>query len=384
MSKKSFFVCDQPHKDDIVVTYLVTTSLNCEEASIKLCKEQSLSNALGDDEEVIKKYSAKYIPDSVRHVNETQFKVDVAYPAENCENSIAMVLSAAGGDTYNIKNLYPIKILDIKLPPTFVGNYFGPTFGVEGLREDLGIYNRPILVGPVKPCVGMGPKAFAKRAFEALLGGTDIVKDDELICSPSYSPLIQRVQAVSRSVKEAEQKTGEKKMYFAFIGSGSPKEIMAQAGIAKLNGANGFMISPAINGLEIISDLTDFGLPVIAHNALWYAGHTKDHGIVFSVFALFQRLCGADIVITPAPYGTFDVMSGAEHLENISAVSRDMDQIERSFPAFCGGQSVHTIPLLRRDVGSTDFIIVAGTSLYDHPDGPGAGAKLLRESFLSL
>lgn len=381
MSKKSFFLCDEPQKDDIVVTYLITSDLGCREAAIKLCKEQSLSNALGDDEEVIKRYSAKYIWGSVLKVSENQFQVDVAYPAENCEGSLSMVLSAAGGDTFNIKSLYPIKVLDIKLPNSFIQNYSGPEFGVEGLRKILGVYDRPILVGPVKPCVGMGPEAFAKRAYEALLGGTDIVKDDELICDPSYNPLLERVRAVSKVVKEAEQKTGEKKMYFAFIGSGSPVDIMIQASRAKKNGANGFMLSPAINGLEIIIDLVDFGLPIIAHNAFWYAGHTKDHGIVFSVFAFFQRLCGADAVITPAPYGTFDVMSKSEHADNISALLKDVSDIEKSFPAFCGGQSPRTIPLLRSDVGSNDFIIVAGTSLYDHPDGPSEGAKSLRESF---
>lgn len=381
MTNKSHFVSQELQKDDVVVSYLITTDLDFATASVKLCKEQSLSNALGDDENVIKKYSAKYIPHSMARINERQFRVDLAFPAENCENSISMVLSAAGGDTYNIKNLYPIKVLDIKLPKSFISNYNGPAFGVGELRKILGVYDRPILVGPVKPCVGMEPEAFAKRAKEALLGGTDIVKDDELICNPSYSPLAKRVRVVSNIVREAEQKTGQRKMYFAFIGSGSPKEIMRKAHIACDNSADGFMISPAINGLEFIKDLVDLGLPIIAHNAFWYGAHTKDHGIVFSVFAFFQRLCGADAVITPAPYGTFDVMSRNEHLDNISVLLKDAQEIKKSFPAFCGGQSPRTIPLLRSDVGNNDFIIVAGTSLYDHPDGPSAGAQSLRNSF---
>lgn len=381
MTDKSFFVCEKPRESDIVVSYLITTDLGFEEASVKLCKEQSLSNALGDDANVIRRYSAKYIPNSIVKVNERQFQVDLAFPAENCENSIGMVLSAAGGDTFNIKDLYPIKVLDISLPDSFIQNYIGPKFGINGLRTLLEVFDRPILIGPVKPCVGMEPTAFAKRAYEALVGGTDIVKDDELICNPSYSPLVKRVRAVSEVVKDAEEKTGEKKMYFAFIGSGSPIDIMIQASDAQKNGANGFMLSPAINGLEIIKDLTEFGLPIIAHNAFWYGAHTKDHGIAFSVFAHFQRLCGADIVITPAPYGTFDVMSKEEHKNNILALLIDELHIAQTFPAFCGGQSPRTVSLLRGDVGSDDFIIVAGTSLYDHPDGPSAGAKALRESF---
>jgi len=286
-----------------------------------------------------------------------------------------MVLSAAGGDTFNIKNLYPIRVLNIHLPESFNTEYGGPTWGVAGLRGELEIYGRPILVGPVKPCVGMKPDAFAQRAEEALLGGTDIVKDDELLCNPPYNPLVKRVQAVSRIVKKAEDKTGERKMYFAFIGSGSPDEIMKRAQDARENGADGFMLSPAINGFEIIADLKEFGLPIIAHNALFYSAHMQNHGMAFSIFAFFQRLCGADIAIVPAPYGTFDVMSRDEHERNISALLEDVPHVERTFPAFCGGQFPSTVPLLRNDVGGNDFIVVAGTSLYDHPDGPSGRAS---------
>lgn len=380
---EKFFILEKPSRNSTVVRYLITTRLDFKTASIKLCKEQSLSNALGNDMDVVKKFVAKYIPSSIKRINKYRFQVDVIFPFENCENSLSMILSAAGGDTYNIKNLYPIKILSITLPPSFIRNYDGPNYGIEGLRKRLNIYGRPILMGPVKPCVGMKPIAFAQRAKEALLGGTDIVKDDELICNPSYSQLAVRVQAVSQVVREAEEITREKKMYFAFIGSGSPFQIMKNAEVAKANGADGFMISPAINGLEIIKDLKNiFGIPIIAHNAFMYSAYTRDHGISFCVLVLFQRLCGADIVITPAKYRTFDVMSRQEHIENISALSKNISGIKKSFPAFCGGQSPETVSLLKRDVGNNNFIVVAGTSLYDHQDGPTAGAKSLRESFV--
>ncbi|MBS3070121.1 hypothetical protein J4220_01285 [Candidatus Micrarchaeota archaeon] len=368
--------------DSVVVKYLITTTLGPKTAAIKLCKEQSLSNALGNDLNVIKKFSAKFIENSIERVNKNQFMVEVAFPPENCENSLSMMLSAVGGDTFNIKNLYPIKILSISLSKPFYKKYGGPRYGVDGLRKKLKAYSRPILVGPVKPCIGMNPGAFAQRAREALLGGTDIVKDDELICNPPYNPLSSRTKLLSKTIRETERETGEKKMYFAFIGSGTPTQIIEYAEIAKDNGADGYMISPAINGFEIVKELKDeFQLPIIAHNALAYSAYTPNHGMSFSVFSLLQRVCGADIVITPAKHGTFDVMSAEEHKENISVLHSKIAGIKRAFPAFCGGQKPETIPLLKKDAGNNDFIVVAGTSLYDHPDGPTAGAKRLRERF---
>ncbi|MBI2597665.1 MAG: hypothetical protein HYW50_00540 [Candidatus Diapherotrites archaeon] len=234
-SKDKLFVIEEPSKNSVIVKYLISTSLNPECACIKLCKEQSLSNALGNDLKVIKKFAAKYVPKSIRVINKRQFEAGIVFPLENCENSLSMLLSAMGGDTFNIKNLYPIKIKSVELPASFVKNYGGPNFGVDGIRKKLNCYNRPLLCGPVKPCVGLKPDEFAKRAKEALLGGTDVVKDDELISNPSYNKLAVRAEKVAKAVEYAEKITGEKKMYFAFIGSGSPAQIMKKAEIAKEN-----------------------------------------------------------------------------------------------------------------------------------------------------
>lgn len=378
---EKLFTLNKPTPGSAVVRYLITTDLDFHTASIKLCKEQSLSPALGDDVEVVRKFAAKYIPRSIKKIGKKQFQVDIVFPKANHENSLSMLLSAIGGDTYNIKNLHPIKVVSVKLPRSFIEKYGGPRYGVEELRRLLDVKRRPILIGPVKPCVGMKPVAFAKRAKEALLGGADIVKDDELICDPIYSPLARRVRAVSLIVKEVQKITRERKMYFAFIGSGTPSQIFDRAKIAKKNGADGFMVSPAINGFEIIKELKDtFKLPIIAHNAFIYSAYAQNHGLAFGIFSYFQRICGADIVITPAKYGTFDVMKHKEHLENIGVLLRNIKGIKKSFPAFCGGQSPKTIHFLKRDVGNDDFAVVAGTSLYDHLNGPTAGAKALRES----
>lgn len=383
--QNELFTQNTSNDKSVVVSYLVTSPLDPTTASVKLCIEQSLSHATNNDQELIKRFSAKYVPSSIKHINPNQFSVDIVFPLENTENSLSMVLSAIGGDTFNIKDLNPIKILSIKLPTSFIQNYSGPAFGIDGLREKLRCYSRPILCGPIKPCIGLSAEKFAQRAKEALLGGADIVKDDELICNPPYNTLSERVTEVARVVKAVKQKTKEEKMYFAFIGSGAPSQIIKNAKIAKDSGADGFMVSPAINGFEIIQDLkNEFGLPIIAHNALQYGAYTKNHGFAFSIFALFQRLCGADIIITPAKYGTFDVMTKDEQLENITILQNPIPSIKKSFPAFCGGQTVATALQLRADVGNNDFILVCGTSLYDHPNGPEIGARELRKSLDSL
>ncbi|HLD62806.1 MAG TPA: hypothetical protein VI875_02985, partial [Candidatus Norongarragalinales archaeon] len=59
------FFIQKGASDSVVVKYLITTTLEPKTAAIKLCKEQSLSNALGNDLSVIKKFSAKFIENSI-------------------------------------------------------------------------------------------------------------------------------------------------------------------------------------------------------------------------------------------------------------------------------------------------------------------------------
>lgn len=383
----NLFTRDKHDHDAISVRYLITSPLDPEQAALRLCREQSLGYKPVDPW-FFERFAAKYIPDSIQKLKEDQFIVDVDFPLDLTGHSLTMVLDVIGGDTFNIRDLYPIKILTIEFPQAILENHEGPLYGVNGLRKMFSIDDRPLLLGPVKPCIGLTAQQFSYFALEAYRGGVDIVKDDELLrCDAPNNALEERVARMYEVVQQAEKETGEKKMYFAFIGDGSYLNIIENARIAQRNGANGLMVAPAINGLEIILDLISQpnpNLPIIAHNAYMHSAHAENHGISFSVLALIQRLCGADIMITPAKYGTFDVMSKEEQKKTIHALRKPIPKLKKTFPAFAGGQSAETISLLRRDVDSNDFIVVSGAALFEHPEGPREGARRLREAIAKL
>ena len=53
---------------------------------------------------------------------------------------------------------------------------------------------------------------------EALVAGSDIVKDDELLVDPPYCPIGVRAALCVKAAREAEQKTGERKMWVLHLG----------------------------------------------------------------------------------------------------------------------------------------------------------------------
>ena len=54
----------------------------------------------------------------------------------------------------------------IALAPSFVADFQGPQFDVEGLRDMLDVHDRPIIFGVIKPNVGLLPEPFAADGGE--------------------------------------------------------------------------------------------------------------------------------------------------------------------------------------------------------------------------
>ena len=377
---------DEVIQNNVLVSFKFQTNINIKKALKKLCTEQSLSDWAGDpsiEDEMIKKYGAKVINNSVSIIDKETVKVTLAFPMNNIEDDIIVMLNALGGDTYNIGLFKGIRIEDFWLPDFFYKKYAGPKNGVNGIRKKLKVYGRPIFCGPVKPCIGLNPKQFADIGKQALLGGADIIKDDELIISPPYCPFEERVTEVMQAIDKAKQITGENKLYVADISAGRDR-IDELIDIGMDVDVDGFMVSPAIQGFDIIYDLTKKVKDKIiyAHNALMYAA-AKDpnHGLKYSVFSKIQRMYGADVIVNPCPWGSFEVMSLEEHKDNMKTGVEDLYNYKKTFMAVCGAQSPSTIPINYKMAQSKDFMMIIGGALYGHPDGAEAGARSLRQGW---
>ena len=60
-------------------------------------------------------------------------------------------------------------------------SFKGPKFGIDGVRELLGVPERPLINNMLKPKTGHTPDVAADMCYKAAVGGVDIIKDDELI-----------------------------------------------------------------------------------------------------------------------------------------------------------------------------------------------------------
>ncbi|MDK1032175.1 MAG: RuBisCO large subunit C-terminal-like domain-containing protein, partial [Planctomycetia bacterium] len=255
-------------------------------------------------------------------------------------------------------------------------------FGIEGIRSYLGTPRRPLLANINKPFTGRTPEEGAKLFHQAARGGSDIIKDDELLGDSSYSKALSRAKLFMQMEKRAFEETGERTIYAVNI-TDRPDRMMEKARRAVELGASGLMVnflSVGISALSMLAEDDDICVPILAHlDICGTMCASGDHGISAKVLlGLLPRLAGADLVIYPCPYGLLD-MSRAEYLQVAEAHRAEMGNLKPTFPAPAGGVHPGMVEALTRDL-RLDYIVGAGSSVHMHPMGTMCGARAFRQA----
>lgn len=362
------------------------------------CSEQSTAqwSRIGFDEDFRKSYGAKVLEWHIlEELKELSYPVEqaavgkihacrvtVAHPHGNFGPKLPNLLSAVCGEgTYFTPGIPIVKLLDISFPENYLARFEGPKFGIEGIREMLGAYNRPIFFGVVKPNIGLQPEHFAELAYQAWLGGLDIAKDDEMLADVEWSPTKKRSELLGKSRIRAEELTGDKKIYLANI-TDEVDKMIEQHDVAVANGANALLVNALPVGLSAVRMLRKHTkVPLIGHFPFIAAfSRLEKYGVHTKVITKLQRLAGFDAIIMPG-FGNRMMTPEEEVRENIEVCLNDMGTHKRSLPVPGGSDSALTLENVYRKVGSVDFGFVPGRGIFGHPMGPKAGASSIRQAW---
>jgi 2,3-diketo-5-methylthiopentyl-1-phosphate enolase len=305
--------------------------------------------------------------------------IQIAYPSHNIGAQIPLLLATVYGECASVGE---IKLIDLDLPEAFVGAFKGPKFGIEGIRELVGATDRPLLITMMKPALGLTPKESAEVFYQAAIGGSDGVKDDELLVSHPWSHFLDRVRAHERAAQAAFDETGHRTLYFVNI-TDRPDRLVLNAHRAVEAGASGLMVDYLTVGISAVSMLADdpaIVVPILGHLAFAGAISASPRNGLSShlVLGKLPRLAGADTVVYPSPYGTLR-FSRAEHLRLARAMTDPFHGIRRMLPTPGGGLHAGMVPRLVADLG-IDVAIGAGGAVHGHPMGAAAGARAIRQA----
>ena len=362
------------------------------------CSEQSTAqwSRIGFDEDFRKSYGAKVInwrmleeltelSYPVEHAAEGKIhacRVTIAHPHGNFGPKLPNLITAVCGEgTYFTPGIPLVKLLDISFPENYLAKFEGPKFGIEGIREMLGAYDRPIFFGVVKPNIGLQPEHFAELAYQSWLGGLDIAKDDEMLADVEWSTTKERTELLGRARIKAEELTGDKKIYLANI-TDEVDNMIKQHDVAVANGANALLLNTMPVGLSAVRMLRKHTkVPLIGHFPFIAAfSRLEKYGVHTKVITKLQLLAGLDAVIMPG-FGNRMMTPEQEVRENIEVCMNDMGKLKRSLPVPGGSDSALTLESVYRKVGSVDFGFVPGRGIFGHPMGPKAGASSIRQAW---
>lgn len=379
-------------EDYIIGTYqVVTNTKNIEKLALAIADEQTTGTWISvskETEDKKKRFGAKVV--SIYQVpdmgsdgfaeEESTYIVQIAFPMTNFGANIPMMFSTVFG---NIASSGKIKWIDCAFPKSYVEQFQGPKFGVEGLRKILNVYDRPLLNAMIKPNIGWTPKEGAELFYEAARGGVDVIKDDELLSADMpYCPLAERVPLFMEMEKKAFEETGEHTLYAVNI-TDSVSKLKDNAYRALELGANCLMINYYTAGFDaarMIAEDPDINVPILAHVdfAGAYCSSTYTGISAQLMMGKIIRLAGADFAIYGTPWGKFPV-SDKLFQRGFRFFTQDWWNIKPCMMACSGGTTQFIVNDCVKALGS-DIIMAAGGAVHGHPDGSCAGAKSMRQA----
>jgi len=386
------FLPESLNKDEVVIaTYVLETSSDTDilAKSFALAVEQSTGTWIevpAETPELRKHHMAKvmgiyelpYVEDVPPSENR-HFLLKIAFPLINFGPQFPMLLTTVAG---NISSAGKIKLVDLEFPPDFLNHMAGPKFGIQGVRDLLGVSDRPLLNNMIKPCTGFPPEVGAKLFYEVASGGVDIIKDDELLADPPFNPIEKRVKAYIEMAKRVYEETGHKVLYTVNITDESDK--ITQNALKALNaGANALMVNfltAGFSALKALAENKSINVPILGHIDFGGAIVSSPwHGLGSPLLlGKLPRIAGADMIILLSPYGKFPILRD-RYILTARAMTSPLETIKPTFPMPAGGMYPGIVEATLKDLG-TDCIISAGGAIHGHPIGLKAGAMALRQA----
>ncbi|MHA1281033.1 MAG: RuBisCO large subunit C-terminal-like domain-containing protein [Promethearchaeota archaeon] len=310
-----------------------------------------------------------------------QYIVQIAFPL-NFKPQFPMLFTTVYG---NISMGGPIRMVDIRFPKEFLKEFKGPKFGDVGIRKILGVKDRPLLNNMIKPCVYSDPKIGAELAYQAAVGGCDVIKDDELIADVDFNPIVDRVVAFMEALDRADSEKGEKTLYTVNI-TDRVERMFELADIVQEHGANALMVNHISVGYSAMRKLAEdpsVKVPILGHMDLAGAFYQDPLSGISSPLILgkFGRLAGCDTIVHPAPYGKAPTAADRfkETARQMVMPMRNAPHIKRTLPMPSGGITPSLVEKTVKDLG-WNIMIGSGGGIHAHPDGPIAGAKAFRQA----
>lgn len=362
-----------------IATYKMESSENIREAAWALAIGQSVGNPSvrneWETEELFENHSAIIIGDEdVLRMSSKAF-VRIAFPVANTDwetDGISHMLCQLMGGHVDIDIIQSCRLVHLDLPESVTKHFLGPKYGLSGMREYTGQFDKPLLGGIVKPKIGVTPEILLEMVKQMVDGGVDFIKEDEIMVNPVICPLEKRVDMIANYLSKTNSK-----VVFCHTVNCDPHILVDRVTRISELGANGVHIN-VWSGYGVYNSIRKLNLPLFLHFQSSGAKVTTDRqhrfSISWEVMCQLATLMGADTIQTGMVGGGYANDDEAEVLRCINIL-----RTGNTVPALSCGFHPGLVEKVTSLVGD-DFLINAGGAIHGHPNGTTAGALAMRQA----
>jgi ribulose-bisphosphate carboxylase large chain len=319
--------------------------------------------------------------------------VTIAYPLyffdkrEDRAVPLAQLLMASASEPLSAFSFYQgARVVSIDFPEALRQRFPGCPWPHRRVRAYLGLRDGEPLIGTiVKPKTGLTPELFAKCVVEAAVAGARFTKADEnmhlrLHDVPRYvGRVVRDLEAAGFDLSRTGAPRGTRFLFAPHITTDAD-QLADYAQAAVEAGANALMFSPYYAGgfTKMAEIAARFDVPIYAHTAgMNMLTGSPTWGFDPRVmYDLAARFGAAFMQITTV--GGYLKPDDTEKVEILKALqASELDGENGMTLAIAGGLGPANLGRNLRLLGEPGRMLLAGSSVYGHPDGPASGVKAL-------
>jgi ribulose-bisphosphate carboxylase large chain len=361
-----------------IATYDLEGKNSLRDAAWELAIGQSVGNPnvrnKWESDELFEKYSAKVIGTEIELAVIKRGIVKIAFPIINTnwkEDGITQLMVQVIGGQLDIDNILYCRLLNLDFPEEVCKYFNGPKYGISGIREYIGVQNKPLLGAIIKPKTGISPAILLEMVKELVEGGVNFIKEDEILSNPSFCTIEERVPLIMNYIKES----GKKVIYAVCINSDYPYVIDRVKRVHELGG-NAVHIN-FWNGLGVYKTVRELDLPIFVHfqksGDKILTDKTHRFSIDFDVICKLAGMCGVDFMHA-GMWGGYSSTDETELTNNLNTLHK-----YNVMPALSCGMHAGIVNAIVERFGN-NFMANTGGSIHGHPNGSYNGALAMRSS----
>ena len=372
-------ISDVDTENYIIATYEVTSSSSLRDVAWNIAIGQSVGNPnvrnQWETEELFEKHSCIIIGDESELAGAKSGKVVIGFPTINTNwrtDGISHLLCQLMGGHVDIDIIQRCRLVDLVIPEYIQDQcFFAPKYGITGIREFTGQYDKPILGGIVKPKIGVSPEVLLDMVKQMVDGGVDFIKEDEIMSNPACCPLIRRVPLISNYLAKQSRR-----VILCHTINCDPIHLKDRVRLVRDLGGNGVHIN-VWSGLGSYNSIRQMNLPLFLHfqksGDRVFTSKSNNYSISWHVICQLATMMGVDTIQTG--------MIGGYSNDDPEELSKSLSVLRagNTLPVLSCGMHPGLVNRVTSEVGR-DYMANVGGAIHGHPGGTKSGALAMRSA----